>query len=70
MLSGILICKLQAKSKIQRYVSHTIIIVMVKLLVVYHKRGKIRWAKHSQFQPYGVFQGNTFVVPWPAVFII
>ena len=36
----------------------------------YHKRGKIRWAKHLQFQPYKDFHGNTFVMPWPAVFII
>ena len=36
----------------------------------YCKWGKIRWAKHLRFQPYEVFHGNTFVVPWPAVFII
>ena len=24
-----------------------------------HKCAKIRWAKHSQFQPYKVFRGNT-----------
>ena len=29
------------------------------------KRGKIRWAKHSRFQPYKVFHGNTFAVHWP-----
>ena len=27
---------------------------------IYRKRGKIRWAKHSRFQPYEVFRGNTF----------
>ena len=37
---------------------------------VYRKRGKIRWEKHSRFQPYEVFRGNTLVEPWPAVFII
>ena len=36
----------------------------------YRKRGKIRWAKHSWFQPYEDFRRNTFVVPWPAVRII
>ena len=34
----------------------------------YHRRGKIRWAKHSRFQPYEVLRGNTFAVPGPAVF--
>ena len=32
--------------------------------------GKIHWAKHSRFQPYEVFCGNIFTVPWPAVIII
>ena len=36
---------------------------------LYHKRGKIRWAKHSWFQPYEVFCGNTFTMHWPPVFI-
>ena len=36
----------------------------------YRKRGKICWAKHLQCQAYEVFRGNTFTVPWPAVFII
>ena len=36
----------------------------------YRKHGKIHWAKHSWFQPYEVFCGNTFTVPWPAVFIM
>ena len=36
----------------------------------YHKHGKIHWAKHSRFKPYKIFRENTFVVPWPAVFII
>ena len=35
----------------------------------YRKRGKIRWAKHSWFQFYEVFCGNTFAVHWPPVFI-
>ena len=39
-------------------------------LDVYHKRGKIRWAKHSWFQPYEVFRGNNFAVHWPPVFIV
>ena len=39
------------------------------LTVLYRRRGKIRWAKHSQFQPYEVFHGNTFTVHWPPVFI-
>ena len=33
------------------------------------KRGKIRLAKHSWFQPYEVFCRNTFAVPWPEVFV-
>ena len=41
-----------------------------ELSVAYRKRGKIRWAKHSWFQPYKVFCRNTFVVHWPPVFII
>ena len=40
-----------------------------KIIAVYHKRGKIRWAKHLQFQPYEVFRGNTFMVHWPPLFI-
>ena len=36
----------------------------------YRKWEKIRWAKYSRFQPYEVFHGNTFAVPWPAVFIV
>ena len=36
----------------------------------YRVRGKIRWAKHSWFQPYEAFPRNTFAVPWPEVFII
>ena len=35
----------------------------------YHKQEKIRWAKHSRFQLYEVFCGNTFAVYWPPVFI-
>ena len=37
---------------------------------IYRKRGKIHWAKQLQFQPYEVFHGNTFTVPWPALFTI
>ena len=37
---------------------------------MYRKRGKVRWTKHSRFQPYEVFHENIFAVPWPAVFII
>ena len=37
---------------------------------IYRRRGKIRWAKHSRFQLYEVFRGNTFAVHWPPVFII
>ena len=29
-------------------------------LLLYRKHGKIRWAKHSWFQPYKVFCGNTY----------
>ena len=36
----------------------------------YRERGNICWAKHLWFQPREVFHGNTFAVPWPAVFII
>ena len=36
---------------------------------LYRKRGKIRWAKHSWFQPYEVFHGSTFAVHWLPVFI-
>ena len=36
----------------------------------YYKWGSIRWAKHSQFQPYKVFHGNIIAIPWPVVFII
>ena len=38
--------------------------------ITYCKRGNIHWAKYSRFQPYEVFCGNTFAVPWPAVFVI
>ena len=41
-----------------------------KIIAVYHKRGKIHWAKHLQFQPYEVFHRNTFAVHWQPVFII
>ena len=36
---------------------------------LYSKRGKIRWAKHSRFQPYEIFRENTVAVHWPPVFI-
>ena len=39
------------------------------IVTTYRKRGKIRWAKHSRFQPYEVFRGNTFAVQWSPVFI-
>ena len=38
--------------------------------LLYRKRGKICWAKHSQSQPYKIFCRNIFVVPWPLEFII
>ena len=38
--------------------------------VLYHTCRKIRWAKHSWFQANKVYHGNTFTVPWPAVFNI
>ena len=41
-----------------------------KMPHTYREWGKIHWAKHLWFQPYEVFCGNTFVVPWPAVLII
>ena len=28
--------------------------------IIYRRRGKIHWAKHSRFQPYEVFHRNTF----------
>ena len=37
-------------------------------MLIYHKHGKIHWAKHSRFSPYEVFHGNT--VHWPAVVFI
>ena len=37
--------------------------------IYFHRRGKIRWAKHSRFQPYEVLRRNTFAVHWPLVFI-
>ena len=43
--------------------------VTLVCFIVYRRRGKIRWAKHSQFQPYEVLRGNTFMVQWPPVFI-
>ena len=36
---------------------------------MYHKHGKIRWAKHLSFQPYEVFCRSNFAVHWPLVFI-
>ena len=38
--------------------------------LIYRKRGKIRRAKHSRFQPCEVFRGNTSAVHWASVFII
>ena len=40
-----------------------------KIIPAYRRHGKIRWAKHSWFQPYEDFCGNTFAVHWPPVFI-
>ena len=37
--------------------------------IVYRKHGKIRWAKHSRFQPYEVFRRNIYAMHWPPVFI-
>ena len=33
------------------------------LLLIYHKRGKIHWAKLSQIPPNVVIHGKTFTVP-------
>ena len=52
-------------NKIQKYYIRTYYVD----IMYYRKRGKIRWAKHSRFQPYEVFHGNTFAVQWPPVFI-
>ena len=30
--------------------------------MVYRRHRKIRWAKHSRFQPYDVFCENTFAI--------
>ena len=43
--------------------------VIVNECNAYRRRGKIRWAKHSRFQPYEVFRRNTFAVHCPPVFI-
>ena len=37
--------------------------------IVYHRRGKIRWAKRLQFQPHWSFCGNTLALPWPELLI-
>ena len=50
--------------------SNVLSLVNIATTLLYHKHVKIRWAKHSQFQPYELFHGNTFVVPWLAVFIV
>ena len=34
---------------------------------IYRKYGKIRWAKHSRFQPDEVFCGSNLAVHWPPV---
>ena len=38
--------------------------------LLYCRRGKIRWAKRSRFQPHSSFRENTFTLPWPEVLII
>ena len=32
---------------------------------IYRRRGKIRWAEHSQFQSHWSFRWNIFALPWP-----
>ena len=39
-------------------------------LATYRKCRKIRWDKHSRFQPYEVFCGNTFAMHWPSVLLV
>ena len=39
-------------------------------VTAYRRRGKIRWAKCSWFQPHRSFHGNAFALPWPEVLII
>ena len=51
------------------YFCKTNFMLDVMVIVWYHKRGKIHWAKHSRFQPYEVYRRNNFVVHWPPVFI-
>ena len=58
------------KKQVDILISKNQALQILYLNTMYHKRGKICWDKHSQFQPYEGFHGNTFAVPWPAVFII
>ena len=48
----------------------TVLIECSNVLLENCKCGNIHYAKYSRFQPYEVFCGNTFAVPWPAVFVI
>ena len=60
-------CMIISRLIIINYVSNHIACVII--LLQYHRRAMICWAKHSRFQPYEVFCGNTFTVHWPPVFI-
>ena len=51
------------------YPSNILPLLNIATTLLYYKRANIRWAKHSQFQPYEIFHDNTFVMPWLAVFI-
>ena len=48
------------KSKMYLYIStHT----YIRMHTIYHRHGKIRWAKHLQFKPHGSFCRNAFALP-------
>ena len=49
--------------------SHVQVFAESAISIIYHRRGKIRWDKHSRFQPYEAFRRNTFAVHWPPVLI-
>ena len=53
---------------ITQFLTHSI--AFLERITKYRKCVKIRWAKHSWFQPYEVFCENAFAVHWPPVFIV
>ena len=58
------------KKQVDILISKNQALQILHLNTMYRKWGKVHWDKHSQFQPYEVFHGNIFEVPWPSVFII